>query len=419
MKYFGLKLITLIVLSFTCTRLNAQSWDLCVDGSSCSDFTLQNCTETVNFTIENISEDFASDGLWTYMYFDLYESDEYLETFTITESIPQAIGSIASFTASNISSGVYYVIVRIETDGIPPTERGYSENIELIGTPPNSTSNFGLLTNFRDLDLNSYRGYINNNQQPGIGNTNLYNCVANEGIADLISADIAGDGQEEIILATNGSYGCQIRYKQSINSQWITLYGPIAGNSITCLDAGQLDLDIKDELLFGLLDNTTTEASAHYISSVTSSPSSFYGPNSFQIVSTIATGDLDNNGKDEIYVGFNSDNQEASVWKKTNINSSWTQIYLANSTWNIATLYTGDPDDDGADQLYWGFNKNSVGGCVIYYNDGSSGNFVTVYPYDDKWVIKDITGGKVNPNSTEDIYFSFLGNNQFARGTVT
>ncbi|MFA5142975.1 MAG: hypothetical protein WC522_02240 [Candidatus Omnitrophota bacterium] len=197
-----------------------------------------------------------------------------------------------------------------------------------------------------------------------------------ESASQIITADLDGNGKDEIIINFGTQYGIWIYYN---NSTWAKLHD-LSPESVT---AGDLDASGKDDIIidFGpqygiwIYYNNETWRQLHTIS-----------PKS------MITSDLDGNGKAEIIVDFGS---QYGIW-----------IYYNNETWqklhdlNAKFMTVGDTDGDGVkDDIIVDFG-NPYGIWIYYSNDEIWEHLHSVSS--DSIVVKDI-----NYDGVDDIIVDF------------
>lgn len=189
-------------------------------------------------------------------------------------------------------------------------------------------------------------------------------------VGGLTVNDFDGNGTDELIVGFNDPIGNSRIYKGNGNWSVTNLgfMSAHTGWKVSAMTSGNYDgsSDGKNEIFVGFV---STSSSSYYDTEIWKGDGEYsatnYNRTSGHIgwsISALTSGDYDGNGKDDILVGFNalpsSTGFDAEVWRGNGVTSAtnYGKIYY-NNWWHVGALTSGDYDNDGKDEVFVGFNR--------------------------------------------------------------
>jgi len=263
-----------------------------------------------------------------------------------------------------------------------------------------------------DFGLNrGIEAYLNNNNTPIT--------IHSDSADSMVTGDLDGNGQEEIIIDFGPLHGIRVRVN---NSSWVHLHHLSANSMVT----GDLDNNGKDDIIidFGPHENGSVWARMNNSSwvRINSEPADSmvvadldnYGKDDLIIdfgdpygiwilmnngawvkfkkesANSMVTGDLDNNGLDEIVVDFGD---TYGIWIRMN-NSSWVKLHPLSAY----SMVTGDLDNNGLDEVIIDFGP--LYGIWIWVNNRS---WVNLHPLSAESMVV----GDLDNNGSDEVIIDF------------
>ncbi|OAD20687.1 Na-Ca exchanger/integrin-beta4 domain protein [Candidatus Thiomargarita nelsonii] len=216
-----------------------------------------------------------------------------------------------------------------------------------------------------DFGAGGISAYLNNNTW-----TNVHTISAET----LVTGNLDGNGQDDIIIDFGATYGIWVRMN---NSTWVQLH-TISPESVV---TGDIDGNGRDDVIidFGasygiwVWMNNSTWVQLHTI-----------------LPESMVTGDLDGNGLDEVIIDFGAN---YGIWIRMN-NSTWVQLH----TISPESMVTGDLDGNGLDDVLIDFGASD--GIWVWMNNNSWVKLHSLSP--DSMVTGDLDG-----NGQDEVVIDF------------
>ena len=197
----------------------------------------------------------------------------------------------------------------------------------------------------------------------------LFYGKAGDVIRATAAGDLDGDGKDEFFTALSTSAGSFIYRSLDSASIGNPIYSSTgSGFALKVLATGDFNKDGKDELIVAL--NATTSSGGYKV--YKSLDGTSIGKESFSgssgQVSALAAGDVNGDGQAELFTAVSA--PKAAIFRSQDAASLGTGIYEDVNTspyFTVAALALGDVDKDGKDELFSAFN--SAGGPIIDRSD--------------------------------------------------
>jgi uncharacterized delta-60 repeat protein len=205
-----------------------------------------------------------------------------------------------------------------------------------------------------------------------LSNFDEFNITQLETIASVLevaAGDLDNDGLNEIVIGTSSQVTNELRYYKNQSDEWneFNITGTGADN-INTLAIGDLDNDGLNEIVVGLA--STTNELRYY-------KNQSNGWDEFNItdvgsaaINSLAVADADNDGLNEIVVGLSSTTNELRYYK--NQSTLWDEFNITNNpSVNINSVSIGDVDNDGLNEITAGLASTT--NELRYYKNQSNG----------------------------------------------
>jgi hypothetical protein len=236
---------------------------------------------------------------------------------------------------------------------------------------------------------------------------------------DLISAtavgDVNGDGKYEYFTAMNTAIGPYIYRSNDANSLGKPIYTPEDTQfRVVALALGDVDKDGKDELFSAFNATGEVLGSKIYRSedghSIMGEGGSCIYTSDVSSITALTAGDINGDKRDELFTGLME--PEASIYRSENGNSIGAQIYQEPNSFvyfTIVALACGDLDGNKKDELYTGFNS-PADARVYRSEDGNSitgGGGARIY-YNPSSQISALAAGNTDEKGNDELYTGLM-----------
>jgi len=211
------------------------------------------------------------------------------------------------------------------------------------------------------------------------------NWGSSRGVSAIATGDVDGDNRDEIIIGRSPGDNMRFIIRDDVTTNFNTLLSDggdhwAESRGVSAISTGDVDGDGRDEVIIGrsegdvmrfiILDDATTnfnillsDGGDHWAES--------------RGVSAIATGDVDGDNRDEIIIGRN----EGSTMKYVILDDATTNFSAllsdGGSNWassrGVSAIATGNLDEDGRDEIIIGRNAGGTMRYVIL--DDATTNF--------------------------------------------
>lgn len=240
-----------------------------------------------------------------------------------------------------------------------------------------------------------------------------------EDIVATSSGDIDGDGIEEVFTAFNYGDFCKIVRSEMGDEPYLSralytsTYWRVGGLTVNDFDGNG-----TDEIFVGF--NAPNGSSRIYKGNGNSSILNFglKSSHSGWKVTAMTSGNYRGSkvGKNEVFVGFVSttttSTYDTEIWKGDGINSAVNYNRISgHKGWEISAMTSGDYNNNGADDIFVGFNAQA--GTSGYKTEVWKGNGATSATNDGKkyyshhWIVRSLTSGDYDNNGSDEIYVGF------------
>ena len=191
------------------------------------------------------------------------------------------------------------------------------------------------------------------------------------------TGDVDGNGANELYVAValrNGSQrsGMLLRYDDLSGAGETVLFNPSLDSLVVALATGDATDDGREELYVAREDLATGEAS---ISSSRDGPDEtlykIYGPNPYFDVRAMVVGDPDEDGNQELYVGFEG-SAGARIYRWDDGDGTGPRIFGPDSDLLLHTLTVLDQHAQGDRALYAGFERTDEAAVLYRDSDGDA-----------------------------------------------
>ncbi|MGH1347007.1 MAG: FG-GAP repeat domain-containing protein [Nannocystales bacterium] len=122
---------------------------------------------------------------------------------------------------------------------------------------------------------------------------------------------------------------------------------------------------------------------------------------------TIASGDLDADGTHELYTAFYSPVHGAAIYRGTKTSPTHTRVYGLDSNTRVTHMAAGDVNGDGKDELYIAFEETAGGFHSSLYKMDEHGSLTTVLGSANVGITA-LTVGDADGTSGEELYSAYV-----------
>jgi len=138
-------------------------------------------------------------------------------------------------------------------------------------------------------------------------------------------------------------------------------------------------------------------------------------------IGAITSGDINNDGIDEVFVALNYGNFTKLVRSKTDTPLYLSKVLYVSKYWHIGALEMNDIDDNGTPELITAFNSltNNEDQTQIHKSDGINDATQKLLYRNHWWNTASITSGDYDGNGTIEIYTAFNAPNGLNNGDNT
>lgn len=189
------------------------------------------------------------------------------------------------------------------------------------------------------------------------------------GVTDLVTADFDGDGKTDIAL--NNFYNSNSSffvYRNNSSSGAISLPSPVAfagnlGVAISDMAVADLDKDGKPDMIVSYANNTLSYfRNTSSVGNISFAAKADITIGVSSVINAIATGDLDGDGKTDVAMTCGAGNNITYLRNTSSVGSisfaTYTSTGIASSAEGIAI---GDLDNDGKMDVVVGYGTTSIG----------------------------------------------------------
>lgn len=129
-----------------------------------------------------------------------------------------------------------------------------------------------------------------------------------------------------------------------------------------------------------------------------------------EVIGDVASGDIDDDGVDELFIGFNYVNFTKIVRSRPGMEPYLSKVLYKSNYWKVGALEMNDFDNDGAQELIVAFNAltNNTNNTQIFKGDGitsvSNQGLLYIHQW---WTTADITSGDYDNNGSVEIFTAY------------
>lgn len=272
-----------------------------------------------------------------------------------------------------------------------------------------SVKNTGLFTAINSVSSTEGK-LVKNQNEYSIGRNSLYSEWSPLEKIDHITTIRLSTGLEEIIYVINNPLGGTAVYittNKEITPGTSPVYTNTSG-TITSITSGDFSGSGVDEIVTGFIDangfphiyrtNNEYDLTQNTI---------YYNPSVYWRVDELTTGDFDNNGDDELIIGFNAAGSASSIYHSETGTNVGTKIWEdLTGYWQIAGLAAGDFNEDGMDELIEGFNS-TAGPSIYKIMNGKDSPPISIYSNSSYWTIGALAAGDFDGDGDDELVTAF------------
>ena len=235
------------------------------------------------------------------------------------------------------------------------------------------------------------------------------------------TGDVDGDGDDEIFTALVDSARTIWIYRNDTNDSIGSPIDKVVGGgwAVSAFAAGDVDGDGRDEL-FTALSDSVGRAFIYRSDTGNGLGSVIYTslrPRAWT-VQALAVGDVNGDGDDELFSAFEHANGDARIYRAESGNGIGARIYKSRvpGTWTVQALAVGDVNGDGDDELFSAF-EHANGDARIYRSDSGNGIGRRIYKsrVPGTWTVQALAVGDVDGDGDDELFSAFEHANGDAR----
>ena len=190
-------------------------------------------------------------------------------------------------------------------------------------------------------------------------------------IQALVIGDANNDGLKDFTIGSYGVATPELRLCENKTGKWVgtNISSVTATSGIIAIAVGDADNDGLNEIVFSPAsgsDNSTKmvkNMSGTWVeTNISTAPS-----NAYTGLNSIAIGDMNNDGKNEVFVGLSGGNNRLRIYE--NRSGGWVETNLTSSPPSVSAfdgISIGDVDNDGKNEAAVGIGTANIPNVIIY-----------------------------------------------------
>lgn len=231
------------------------------------------------------------------------------------------------------------------------------------------------------------------------------------GVAAFVVGDADNDSLNESVA---GGSGAKIRiYWQNTTGGWsyIDPSGCTAGNTVESIAIGDANNDGTKDITFGTYGGISYEVGMCQNNSASWTTTNIADVTASTGVNSVAVGDADNDGLNEVVAGISTNNNQTRMYK--NMSGTWVETNISpvfNDS--VSAVAIGDADNDGSNEIVMGTDDLGLNGYELRMYEKSGSTWVETNITDTPTEINDITISDANNDGQNEIVVT-LGSTNF------